>query len=95
MRLAKLLVDAGTARTGGEANRLVKQGAIQVGGCSSSCTFFSTGKCSCGGWVKITDPVEEIEVGLAVKVGNGMWRTIPRIDGRQGFDQLPGVCRAN
>lgn len=94
MKLTKLLTESGLARTGGEANRLVKQGAVQVGGCDPSCSFFKTGKCSCGGWVKVTDPTEEITEGFAVKVGTGMWRTLPRIDGEKGFDQIRGVCRA-
>lgn len=91
MKISKALVELGLARSGGEANRLTKQGAVQVGGCASDCTFFSTGRCTCGGWKKVLNPVEDVEEGIVVKVSSGFWRCLPRIDGRQGFDQLPGV----
>lgn len=94
MKISKLLVVTGLARTGGEANRLVKQGAVQVGGCDPDCSFFNTGRCACGGWEKVVNPVEDVQSGMAVKVGTGMWRLLPRIDGQQGFDQVPGVARA-
>lgn len=89
----KVLVVTELARSGSEANRLIKQGAVQVGGCQPDCTFFSTGKCVCGGWTKVTNPAAEIESGMCVKIGNGLYRTVARIDGTSGFDQLKGVAK--
>lgn len=80
------------ARSGSEASRLVKQGAVQVGGCSPDCTWFNTGRCACGGWQRMTDPVAEVAGGDAIKVGTGMWRLLKK-DGSHGFDQVPGVGR--
>jgi predicted rRNA methylase YqxC with S4 and FtsJ domains len=93
MRLAKILVAAKMARSGSEANRFILQGAVYVGGCEPDCEFFSIGKCSCDGWRKVTSPIEEIESGLAVKVGSGHWRLMNKIDG-SGWDQVNGVGRA-
>jgi predicted rRNA methylase YqxC with S4 and FtsJ domains len=93
MRLAKILVSEKLARSGSEANRLIAQGAVSVGGCAPDCDFFATGKCSCGGWKKVTSPIEEIESGLAVKVGTGLWRIVNKIDGT-GWDQVNGIGRA-
>jgi len=95
MKLDKLLVDQKMARSRAEAQRLIKQNAVSVGGCVRDCTFFNTGKCTCGGWEKITDTQYEVPVGWCVKVGNGFWRTVARVDGRQGVDQLNGVGRCN
>ena len=88
----KILVVTKLARSGSEANRLIKQGAIHVGGCKPDCTFFTTGKCTCGGWEKINNPAADIQSGLCVKVGNGLYRSVKRIDGRDGVDQLKGVA---
>jgi hypothetical protein len=89
----KVLVVTKLARSGSEANRLIKQGAVQVGGCKSDCTFFSTGKCTCGGWTKVTNPAEDVEVGFSVKIGTGFGRTVARIDGASGFEFLHGVAK--
>jgi predicted rRNA methylase YqxC with S4 and FtsJ domains len=95
MKLAKFLVESKLARTGMEAQRLIKSGAVRVGGCSEDCSFFSTGKCNCGGWEQITNPGQEVQPGLAVKVGGGFWRLVNRLDGQSGFDQLNGIARVN
>ena len=93
MRIARILVEYQLARSGAEAIRLLGQGAVSVGGCDPSCDYFTCGKCVCGGWRKVTNPVEEIEPGLVVKIGNGFMRLIPRM-GSGGYDALSGVCRA-
>ena len=94
-RLYKILVEERLVRSRTEAERLIRQGAISVGGCSPECSFFTTGDCSCNGWRKVLKPTEEIEIGLAVKVGNGRWRVMNRLDG-PGYDLVNGIgrCRA-
>lgn len=92
MKLFRILVERKLARSGGEATRLIKQGAVMVGGCELDCQFFATGKCSCGGWNKITDPIMEIAPGTCVKVGTGLWRCIPKLEGK-GYDQVNGIAR--
>jgi hypothetical protein len=92
MRIGKVLTETQLARSGSEATRLIKQGAISVGGCDPDCEFFTTGKCSCGGWRKVTNPVEEVEAGLAVKVGDGRWRLMNKLEGT-GWDQVNGIAR--
>jgi hypothetical protein len=92
MRLGKVLTVTNLARSGSEATRLIKQGAVSVGGCDPDCEFFDTGKCSCGGWKKVTNPVEEVEAGLAVKVGDGNYRLMNKLEGT-GWDQVKGVAR--
>ena len=92
MKLAKILVSEGMARSGSEALRLIQQGSVSVGGCKESCEFFTIGKCSCGGWEKKINPTEEITSGMAVKVGSGHWRLMNRIQGA-GWDQVRGVGR--
>ena len=93
MQLDKVLFSQKLARSRTEAQRLIRQGAVSAGACDPTCSFFKTGKCDCGGWTKITDPQEDINPGWCVKVGNGFGRTVARIDGRPGFDQLNGVCK--
>jgi predicted rRNA methylase YqxC with S4 and FtsJ domains len=91
MRLGKVLTETKLARSGSEATRLIKQGAVSVGGCKPNCEFLETGKCTCDGWTKVLNPVAEIEVGLAVKVGDGNWRLMNRLDGA-GWDQVKGIA---
>ena len=79
-RLYKILVQEKLVRSRTEAERFIRQGAVSVGGCDPGCSFFETGKCTCNGWRKVTKVTEEIEVGLAVKVGNGLWRVMPKLD---------------
>lgn len=96
MKLALVLTSSGLARSNGEAARLIKQGAVTVGGCATTCDWFTTGKCSCGGWEKITDPRADVAAGLAVKVGSGNWRVMTRDNqGKPGpvYDQVPGITR--
>ena len=93
-RLYEIMVKEKLARSRTEAERLIRQGAVSVGGCDPNCPFFTTGKCTCDGWRKVTKVTEEIAVGLAVKVGNGMWRLMTRVDGSQGFDQVKGIGRS-
>lgn len=92
-RLYKILVEEKLVRSRTEAERLIRQGAVSVGGCDPECTFFTTGKCTCGGWRKVTKVTEEIEVGLAVKVSNGLWRVMNRLDG-PGYDLVNGIGRS-
>lgn len=93
-RLYKILVDERLVRSRTEAERLIRQGAVSVGGCDPDCSFFTTGKCTCNGWRKITKATEEIEVGFAVKVGTGFWRLMPRLDGNPGYDMVNGIGRS-
>jgi S4 domain len=93
MKLAKILVAEKMVRSGSEANRMILQGAVYVGGCAEDCDFFTTGKCSCGGWNKVTSPTAEIAPGLAVKIGTGHWRLMNRLEGT-GWDQVKGIGRA-
>lgn len=88
-----MMFATGLARSVSEANRLVKQGAVLVGGCKPDCTFFTTGSCTCGGWEKVTNPAQDISPGTCVKVGTGFGRTVAKIDGTSGFDQLKGVAK--
>jgi S4 domain len=92
-RLYKILVEEKLVRSRTEAERLIRQGAVSVGGCDPECTFFTTGKCTCGGWRKVTKVTEEIEVGLAVKVSSGLWRVMNRLDG-PGYDLVNGIGRS-
>jgi len=92
-RIYKILVEEKLVRSRTEAERLIRQGAVSVGGCDPGCGFFTTGKCNCGGWRKVLKPTEEIEVGLAVKVGNGLWRVMQRLEA-PGFDLLNGIGRS-
>jgi hypothetical protein len=92
MRLGKVLTETKLARSRSEATRLIKQGAVSVGGCEPGCGFFDTGRCSCGGWRKVTNPVEEVEAGLSVKVGDGSYRLMNKLEGT-GWDQVKGIAR--
>ena len=92
MKLFRVLVQTKLARSRSEAERLIKQGAVSVGGCSPDCGFFDTGKCTCEGWSKIKNVTEEIEAGLKVKVGDGYWRILTKVDGTAGFDQVNGIA---
>lgn len=48
MKLAKALTETGMARSGAEAQRLVKQGAVLVGGCTPLCPLRATPpECTC------------------------------------------------
>ena len=91
MKLAKALVELKMARSGAEAQRLVKQGAVLVGGCIPPCNArLAPYVCTCNGWKKITNPVEDIAPGTVVRIGTGTWRLLQR-DGKQGFDAVPGI----
>lgn len=92
VRLGKVLTETKLARSGSEATRLIKQGAVSVGGCKPDCAFLDTGKCTCDGWTKVLNPVLEIEVGLAVRVGDGRWRLMNKLEGT-GWDQVKGIAR--
>ena len=93
MRLAKAVTSLNMARSGAEANRLIKQGSILVGGCITLCNArIEPFKCTCNGWKKITNPVEEIDDGTVIRIKDGSWRVLPK-DGKPGFDQLPGIGR--
>ena len=92
-RLYKILVDEGLARSRTEAERFIRQGSVSVGGCDPTCSFFSTGKCTCDGWRKVTKATEEIPLGFAVKVGNGLYRVM-KAEGRSGYDVVKGIGRS-
>lgn len=93
MRLYEILVEEKLVRSRTEAERMIRQGAVSVGGCAPDCSFFTTGRCTCNGWRKVTKATEEIEVGLAVKVGKGFWRAMTRLDA-PGFDLVNGIGRS-
>lgn len=92
MKLDKAILELelDLARSRGEAQRLIKQGSIMVGGCISPCNkrlFPFT--CSCGGWRKITNPAEEIAGGEVIRIKDGSWRLLAGDHGK--MDQLPGI----
>jgi hypothetical protein len=93
MKLSKALVETKMARSGAEAQRLVKQGAVLVGGCIPPCNPRKEpyNKCTCGGWKKITNPVEDVNSGEVMRIGDGSWR-LPKKESAQGFDQVPGIA---
>ena|ERR1035441_3309519 len=94
MKLVKALVLLNMARSGAEANRLVKQGSIWFGGCIPPCNKrIHPFVCTCGGWKKTTNPTEEINAGQVIRIKDGSIRLLTREDGKQGFDQLVGIGR--
>jgi len=94
MRLVKALVLLKIARSGAEANRLVKQGSVWFGGCIEPCNGrLSPYKCTCDGWKKSTNPTVEVFAGQVIRIKDGSWRLVQREDGQKGFDQLPGIGR--
>jgi len=91
MKLAKALVELKMARSGAEAQRLVKAGAIWAGGCIPPCNAREAPyKCVCNGWRKGTNPVEDIPAGTVVRIGDGSWRLL-KAEGTSKFDQVPGI----
>ena len=91
MKLVKALKTLGMARTGSEANRMVKEGSILVGGCIPPCNArMPPYKCVCDGWRKATNPVEEIPAGTVLRVRDGRWRLLTG-DVPNKFDQVPGI----
>jgi hypothetical protein len=112
MKLSKALTETGMARSGAEAQRLVKQGAVLVGGCIPPCNMrrccgdneeshlgepcplpvSMQFKCTCENWRKVTNPIEEIDSGEVMRIGDGGWRLLKR-EGVTGFDQVPGIAR--
>lgn len=91
MKLAKALTELKMARSGAEAQRLIKQGAVLVGGCVPPCNArLAPFKCVCDGWRKITNPTEEVKPGEVVRVGDGNWRLL-KAEGSSKFDQIPGI----
>jgi hypothetical protein len=94
MKLIKALIHAHMARSGAEANRMVKQNSVWVGGCIEPCNKrVAPYVCTCGNWKKVTNPVEDIPAGTVIRVKDGNWRLLTREDGRQGFDQVAGIAR--
>lgn len=79
------------ARSGGEAQRLVQQGGVWVGGCIPPCNArMSPFKCTCNGWHKSLNPTENISAGTVLRLGDGSWRLLIR-KGSSAFDQLCGI----
>jgi hypothetical protein len=94
MKLVKALTELKMARSGAEANRLVKQGSVWIGGCTPPCNArVFPFKCTCNGWHKATSPTEDVPVGQVIRIKDGSWRLLTRMDGSQGFDQVPGINR--
>jgi hypothetical protein len=94
MKLVKALVSLNMARSNAEANRLVKQGSVWIGGCIPPCNArMAPYKCTCNGWHKSTNPTEEVSPGIVIRIKDGSWRLLAREDGRNGFDQIPGIGR--
>jgi predicted rRNA methylase YqxC with S4 and FtsJ domains len=92
MKLAKALTALKIARSGSEAQRLIKQGAVLVGGCIPPCNGrMPPYKCTCNGWRKVTSPTEDIPAGQVVRISDGNWRLMNRLDNTSGFDQVPGI----
>jgi hypothetical protein len=94
MKLVKALVLLNIARSGTEANRLVKQGSVWFGGCIPPCNSrIAPFKCTCDGWKKSINPIEEVSAGQVIRIKDGSWRLLTREDGKQGFDSVPGIGR--
>ena len=92
MRLVKALTALRIARSGSEAQRFIKQGAIWVGGWIPPCNGrMPPYKCTCGGWRKVTNPTEDIPAGQVVRLSEGNWRLMNSLDGSSSFDQVPGI----
>jgi predicted rRNA methylase YqxC with S4 and FtsJ domains len=92
MRLAKVLTTLKMAQSGSEAQRLIKQGAVLVGGCIPPCNGrMPPYKCVCDGWKKITNPGEDVAAGQVVRIGDGNYRMIKRLDGTAGYDMFIGI----
>ena len=67
------------ARSGAEAQRLIKQGAVYAGGCIPPCNARNLPyKCVCKGWRRVTNPAEDVMSGDVVRVGDGNWRLLKR-----------------
>lgn len=92
MKLAKALTALRVARTGAEAQRLIKQGAIWVGGCIPPCNArLPPYKCVCNGWRKVLNPAEDVPAGQVVRIKDGNYRLMNRLDGQSGSDQVPSI----
>src|ERR1700678_2888933 len=80
------------ARSGSEAQRMIKQGSVLVGGCIPPCNGrIPPYHCTCNGWRKVTDPAEDISAGQVVRVKDGNWRLMNRLDNASGFEQVRGI----
>lgn len=93
MKITKALIWLNMARSVAEAQRFIKQGAVWIGtGCKPECEFRRVScRCTCGGQRKATNPTEDLEDGIFLRVGDGNYRLMkPRMDGKDGFDQLAG-----
>ena len=94
MKLVKALVLLNIARSGSEANRLVKQGSVWIGGCIEPCNArIFPFKCVCNGWHKSTNPNEDVLSEQVIRIKDGSWRLLTREDGQNGFDLLRGIGR--
>jgi hypothetical protein len=94
MKLAKALIELEMARSGAEAQRLVKQGCVWVGGCIPPCNArLPPFKCTCNGWRKVLNPVEDVPEGQVLRIGDGSWRLLPSSDPNRKFDQVRGIGR--
>ena len=96
MKLVKALTALKMARSGSEANRMVKEGSVLVGGCIPPCNGrLPPYKCTCGGWRKASNPAENIDAGTVLRVKDGSWRLLVREGSVKAtgtvYDQLPGI----
>jgi hypothetical protein len=96
MKIVKALVSLKMARSGSEANRMVKNGSVIAGGCIDPCNGrMPPYKCTCGGWRKITNPTEEIPSGYVIRIKDGSWRLLVREGAVKStgtvYDQVPGI----
>ena len=115
MKLVKALTALKMARSGAEANRMVKEGSVWVGGCAPPCNarkccgdhaklhegqpcplpVSMQYKCNCDGWRKATNPTEDVQPGVVVRVKDGSNRLLVR-EGATGangtvYDQVSGI----
>lgn len=95
MNLIIAMTTFGLARSNAEAHRLIKQGAVSVGGCIFPCNKRQFPyKCTCDGWHKATNPKEDVTSGKVIRVGPmGLYRFVTKMDRKQGIDTLKGICR--
>lgn len=96
MRVDQLMLASGMVLSRSEAQRLIKGGAVFMGGCVGPCNArrfqcpsFAGNNCDL--WLRVTDPTTEAIPGEVIRIGRGNYRLV-QIQGSGQLAQLPGVC---
>ena len=95
MKVVKALVELGMARSGAEAQRMVKEGMVWAGGCITPCNPRRAPytRCTCNGWHRAKLPTEDIPEITVLRVKDGNYRFMKRMDGQSGIDVVKGIGR--